>query len=100
MGLPKLYTLRHTFATYLYDRTKNIKKVARCLGHSKTDSVDFYVNISDDFNNQLDKKTNLFDRALRQKRNIGGKSEKRDCWLKNGLSQIVSPVGKYGPAQI
>jgi len=96
----KLYTLRHTFATYLYNLTKNIAKVARCLGHTKTDSVDFYINISDDLNNHLDKKTNLFDQALRQKRDIGGKSEKRDCRQKNRLSRLVSPVGKYGPAQI
>lgn len=52
----KLYSLRHTFATYYYDWTKDIKKVARVLGHSKTDSVDFYINIADDFNNQLGKK--------------------------------------------
>ena len=47
----KLYTCRHTFATYYYDWTKDIKEVARRLGHSKTDSVDHYIGICNDFKN-------------------------------------------------
>jgi len=97
----KLYTLRHTFATYYYDYTKNIAKVARVLGHSKTDSVDFYINIATDFNTQLGKKTNLFNQALRQLLNIvGGKPEKGDRRLKKALSRLTSPIDKYGPEEI
>lgn len=97
----KLYTLRHTFATYYYDWTKDIKKVARVLGHSKTDSVDFYINIANDFNNQLGKKSNLFNQALRQPlKMVGGKPVKRDRRPKKALSRLFSPVGWYGPAEI
>lgn len=97
----KLYTLRHTFATYYYDWTKDIKKVARALGHNKTDSVDFYINIANDFNNQLIKKSNLFNQALRQPiKMVGGKLEKRDCSKKKVLSRLVSPVSLYGPGRV
>lgn len=51
--------------------------MTRRLGHSKTESVDFYINIANDLNKQLGKKSNLFDQALRQPK-IGGKVEKRD----------------------
>ena len=97
----KLYTLRHTFATYYYDWKKDIKEVARLLGHSKTDSVDFYINIAKDFKNQIGVKSNLFNQALRQPlKKVGGKPAKRDSWPKKALSPIVSPVNKYGPAEI
>jgi site-specific recombinase XerD len=61
----KLYTLRHTFATYYYDWTHDIKKVARRLGHNKTDSIDHYIGICDDLKTQLGRQSNLFDQALR-----------------------------------
>lgn len=96
----KLYTLRHTFATYYYDWTKDLKKVARRLGHSKTDSVDFYVNIANDLNKQIGSKSNLFNQALRQKRLFGGKHEKRDSKPKKTLFQKFFPVRRYGPAEI
>jgi len=67
----KLYALRHTFATYYYDWTKDIKKVARRLGHNKTDSVDHYIGICDDLKTQIGRKSNLFDQALRQFHNGG-----------------------------
>ena len=95
----KLYTLRHTFATYYYDWTRDIKKVARRLGHDKTDSVDHYIGVCDDLKTQIGRKTNLFDQALRHFKN-GGKHGKRDCREKMALSQITSPVGKSGPGRI
>ncbi len=95
----KLYTLRHTFATYYYDWEKDIKEVARRLGHDKTDSVDHYIGICKDLQTQIGKKGNLFDKALRHFQH-GGKLEKRDCRLKKALSHIVTPVDKYGPAEI
>ena len=95
----KLYTLRHTFGTYYYDWTKDLKKVARRLGHSKTDSIDHYIGICDDLKTQIGKRTNLFDQALRHYKN-GGKQGRRDCGPKKVLSQIVTPVSKYGPAEI
>ncbi len=95
----KLYTLRHTFATYYYDWTKDIKKVAWRLGHERTDSVDYYIGICDDLRTQLNRKSNLFDQALRQF-NSGGKREKRDCESKKAQYQRVSPVDEYGPAEI
>ena len=73
----KLYTCRHTFATYYYDWTKDIKEVARRLGHSKTDSVDHYIGICKDLKTQICKKGNLFDKALRRKATFGGKSKLR-----------------------
>lgn len=96
----KLYTLRHTFATYYYDWTKDIKKVARRLGHSKTDSIDHYIGISDDLKTQLKRKSNLFDQALRQFKTIGGKYGKRDCRAKKALSPKIPSRSKYGPAEI
>jgi len=95
----KLYTLRHTFATYYYDWTRDLKKVARRLGHNKTDSVDHYIGICDDLKTQIGKKANLFDQALRHFKDNGGKQGERDCRPKKALSQKVSPVGGYGPAE-
>lgn len=97
----KLYTLRHTFATYYYDWTKDITKVAKSLGHTKTDSVDFYINIANDFNNQLGKKSNLFNQACRQPlKLVKGKPVKRDRRSKKALSRSISHVVWYGPAEI
>ena len=88
----KLYTCRHTFATYYYDWTKDIKEVARRLGHSKTDSVDHYIGICNDLKTQVGK-GNLFDKALRQnnkKNYFGGKPKKRLSTKKGTISKIPS----------
>jgi len=43
-----IYTLRHTFATRLYESTRDIVIVARILGHADLKSVMRYVHIRDD----------------------------------------------------
>jgi len=88
----KLYTCRHTFATYYYDWTKDIKEVARRLGHSKTDSVDHYIGICKDLKTQVGK-GNLFDKALRRnnkKSYFGGKHKKRLSQKKTTISNSPS----------
>lgn len=87
-----LYDMRHTFGTYLYDLTKDIKRVAHSLGHSKTQNVDHYVFLSDEIVNQVKQKRHrrdLFHQALRQPLFCGGgKLEKRDRRTKNrGVSE-------------
>jgi len=87
-----LYDMRHTYATYLYDRTKDIKKVAVSLGHTKTQNVDHYVFLSQEIGNQTKGKRNdLFHQTLRRPllnslmNDGGGKfDEKRDCCIKRG----------------
>ena len=64
-----LYTMRHTFATYLYEYTKDMKKVAKRLGHKKSDTVDRYVHIADSMKEQTGKR-NLFNQALRSMKKI------------------------------
>ncbi len=82
-----LYDMRHTYATYLYDRTKDIKKVALSLGHVKTQNVDHYVFLSQEIENQVKgKRRDLFHQALRQPLAlVGGKPDgKRDTCIENG----------------
>jgi integrase len=89
----KLYTCRHTFATYYYDWTKDLKEVARRLGHSKTDSIDHYIGICKDLKTQIGKKGNLFDKALRRnskKSYFGGKPKKRLSAKKGTISNLPS----------
>ena len=102
-----LYTMRHTFATYFYDATKDIKKTAKRLGHKKSDTIDAYTHILDGIKNQLKQskgyKRSLFNQALRHINKFdssGGKPDERDCLEKNGQSLIFSSVGEYGPAEI
>jgi len=64
-----LYTMRHTFATYLYEYTRDMKKVAKRLGHTKSDTVDKYVHIADSMKEQTGKR-NLFNQALRSMNKI------------------------------
>jgi len=56
--------MRHTFATFLYQYTKNIKKVSKRPGHTKTANTDKYVSIAEDLEEQYNGK-NLFNLALK-----------------------------------
>ncbi|MCX6665194.1 MAG: site-specific integrase [Euryarchaeota archaeon] len=71
----KLYTMRKTFATYLYDQERDIHLVAKRLGHKNLDNVMKYVHLSEDLRRQSkgDKRRNLFHQALRQPQFL--------CWL-------------------
>jgi len=60
----KPYNMRHTFATYLYQNTKNIKKVSKRLGYTKTANTNKYVDVAWDLEAQFDRK-NLFNIALK-----------------------------------
>lgn len=93
-----LYTMRHTFATYLYEYTKDMKKVAKRLGHKKSDTVDKYVHIADSMKEQLGKR-NLFNQALRSIK-PRGKQGDLDCWEKRHQSDNFSPRNLSGPAEI
>jgi integrase/recombinase XerC len=42
-----VHTLRHTFATRLYDRTGNIRLVQRALGHRQVTTTEIYTHLSD-----------------------------------------------------
>jgi integrase/recombinase XerC len=43
-----VHGLRHTFATLLYGRTKNLLLVAKALGHSRVTTTQVYAHITDD----------------------------------------------------
>jgi len=60
----KLYTMRHTFGTYLYDLTKDMDTVGRKLGHKGLKNVDKYIHVAKDLREQSGKR-NLFNQALR-----------------------------------
>jgi integrase len=86
-----MYDMRHTFGTYMYAQTKDIYKVAKRLGHVKTQNVDHYIYISDEIEQQVnEKRRSLFHQALRQShKSDGGKfGEKGDTCIKHPL---VSP---------
>ena len=74
----KPYNMRHTFATYLYQHTKNLKKVSKKLGHTKTVNTDKYVDVAEDLEEQYDGK-NLFNIALKPHNlnAVGGKQNKQ-----------------------
>ena len=42
-----VHTLRHTFATRLYNRTRNIRLVQRALGHRQVTTTEIYTHLSD-----------------------------------------------------
>ncbi|MCZ7600344.1 MAG: tyrosine-type recombinase/integrase [Gammaproteobacteria bacterium] len=47
-GKITVHGLRHTFATLLYGRTKNLLLVARALGHARVTTTQVYAHITDD----------------------------------------------------
>jgi len=73
------YMMRHTFATYFYQHTKDLKKVSRMLGHTKTVNTDKYVEVSEALDQQL-KGKNLFSIALRPSnfKNMEGKQNEQE----------------------
>lgn len=94
----KLYTMRHTYGTYLYDQTKDVNLIAKRLGHKDLDNVHKYIHISNDIRKQTqNKRRNLFHQALRQHHfNVGGKPEKRDTGKKGVVvSEIPSEKLKW-----
>ncbi len=42
-----VHTLRHTFATRLYEKTKNLRLVQRALGHRRVTTTEIYTQIAD-----------------------------------------------------
>ena len=91
-----LYTMRHTFATYLYEYTKDLKFTSKMLGHSKITNTNKYVHIAKTMKMQLGNR-NLFNNALRLQKNVRGKHYYKhrrilDCWLKIKQSNKFSPV--------
>jgi len=92
--------MRHTFATYYYQLTKNLKKVSVKLGHTKTKNTDKYVAIAEDLEEQF-KGKNLFNIALKPHNiNVGGKqNNNRLLWVRGvkGVQlKVISPVGVDG----
>jgi integrase len=87
----KPYNMRHTFATYYYQHTKDLKRTSKKLGHTKTNNTDKYVAIAEDLEEQF-KGKNLFNIALKPHNNIvGGKQCKQQVTLsypqKQGATQ-------------
>jgi site-specific recombinase XerD len=100
----KPYHMRHTFATYYYQLTKNLKKVSVKLGHTKTKNTDKYVAVAEDLEEQFNGK-NLFNIALKpQNNNVGGKQNKQQvtlgCTKKSLQLKVFSPVGVDGLSRI
>jgi site-specific recombinase XerD len=103
-GNPKFkpYNMRHTFATYLYQHTKNLKKVAKKLGHTKTNCTDKYVDVAEDLEEQYEGK-NLFNIALKPHNILGGKQNKQQVTLsypqkKPSTQSNYKEKEKVGPA--
>ena len=101
-----MYDMRHTFGTYLYAQTKDIKKVAHSLGHTKTQNVDHYVFLSQEIENQVKgKRRDLFHQALRQpifwaEGKFDWNMEKRDTCKKHPCISRFSPRDLSGPVRI
>lgn len=98
-----LYTMRHTYASYLYDYTGDIKFVSKMLGHTKITNTSKYIHTADCLKRQLGKR-NLFNLALRSQNieNIceRGEETKIDCLAKINQSNKISPVDQYGLGRI
>jgi len=95
-SLAKMYTMRHTYATYLYEYLKDIKVVANRLGHRGVAHVDKYVHIADSMQEQVGRR-NLFNQALRSIKKRG-KQGKLDCLKKTHQYLEISPRATDGPA--
>jgi len=91
--------MRHTFATYFYNNTKDISLVARKLGLKETKNVDKYIHIARDLEEQTKSKRDLFYQVLRSIK-ARGKAEKIDCWQKRHQSNKFTPRNTSGPAEI
>ena len=95
--------MRHTYATYLYQYTKNLKFVSKMLGHTKTSNTDKYVHIAECIERQLG--GNLFHMALKP-HDFGYVGEQPKKQLKMGYSQnraqlkVFSPVSRYGLSRV
>jgi len=78
----KPYNIRHTFAIYYYQLTKNLKKVSKKLGHTKTQNTDNYVDVAEDLEEQFNGK-NLFNIALKPHNimNVGNKQNKQATFI-------------------
>ncbi len=101
-----MYDMRHTFGTYLYAQTKDIKKVAHNLGYTKTQNVDHYVFLSQEIENQVKgKRRDLFHQALRQpiiwaEGKLDWNREKGDTCKKHPCISRFSPRDLSGPVRI
>ena len=89
------YSMRHTFATYLYQYTKDLKKVSKKLGHTKTANTDKYVDVAEDLEEQYNGK-NLFNIALKPHliKLVGGKQNKQvtlNYPLKSPSNESITP---------
>ncbi len=95
--------MRHTFATYLYEYSGDIKFVSKMLGHTKTSNTDKYVHIAECMEQQLD--GNLFNMALKP-HNFGcvGVKPKNRATLGQRQNRpqlkVISPVGTSGLSRI
>lgn len=56
-----LYSLRHTFATWFYDATKDLVALKEVLGHSDLRTVRRYVN---DRQPRMDRAMERFDKVI------------------------------------
>ena len=63
MSVPpfSLYSLRHTFATWFYDATKDLVALKEVLGHSDLRTVLRYVN---DSQPRMDRAMERFDKVI------------------------------------
>jgi integrase len=94
-----LYTMRHTYATYYYQLTKDIALVAEKLGHHGTKNTDKYIHVARDLEEQSTGNRSLFNQALRSIK-PRGKQDKIDYCKKRPQSRIFTPRKISGPAQI
>lgn len=42
------HTMRHSFATHIYRRSRNIRAVQKMLGHSSINTTERYTHVEDD----------------------------------------------------
>ena len=58
-----LYTMRHTYATYLYNYTKDINLVSKALGHTKLNNTTKYIHVAEWMQHPVG--GNLFNHSLK-----------------------------------